>query len=439
MGIAREDLVMICCSDLSGQVRGKGVPARDLERHRRFGVGWTPSNVMINALGRIAATPFGALGDLHLVPVDGTEVALDLGDDAPPLRWTLGRIRTLDGEPWACCLRSLLERALAALESRAGLRLVAAFEHEFHKASLPCRTHDAYGLGRLYGLQGFVGDLLGALRANGLGPETFLPEYGPAQFEVTLEPAPALVAADRAVNLREITRAVARHHGTAVSFSPMVTPGFVGNGVHVHMSLADTEGRPVTYDPRAPYGLSRTAGAFAAGILRHARALSAVTAPSPVSYLRLRPHSWSAFFANLGANDREALLRICPYPLAADIDPAPRFNLEYRGGDAASSPYLHLAMLVFAGLAGIVDDLPTPTVTTEDPDGLGALGRAAKGIADLPRSLAEALDALEADATALAWLGPVLAEAYPMHKRAELQMVAERSEDDLVTLYAEVY
>ncbi len=78
------------------------------------------------------------------------------------------------------------------------------------------------------------------------------------------------------------------------------------------MSLLDSEGVPVAYDVDAPYGLSRTGGSSAAGILRHASALCALTAPSVVSYLRLEPHRWSSAWSNLGWRDREALVRICP-------------------------------------------------------------------------------------------------------------------------------
>jgi glutamine synthetase len=148
----------------------------------------------------------------------------------------------------------------------------------------------------------------------------------------------------------------------------VVTRGIVGNGVHIHFSFQDATGTPVTHDPAGPGGLSKPAAAFAAGILKYVRALCAVTAPSIVSYERLRPHSWSAFWGNLGLRDREALLRICPVPAAEDIDPAPRFNLEFRAADAAASPYLQLGMLVYAGLQGIRDGLPAPAIHDGDPE-----------------------------------------------------------------------
>jgi glutamine synthetase len=434
-----EDLILVGTSDIAGQLRGKGFPARELEARRRFGVGWTPTNIMINCLGRIPATPFGPRGDLLLVPVPEGEVVLDPGGDRPVERWFLGEVLELDGTPWACCPRAFLKRALAALEAEAGLRLVAAFEHEFHLEGAHHRSGDSYALSSMRSIAPFTRDYLATLRANGMPPDTFLPEYGPRQYEITVPPAPALEAADQAVKLREITRSVAERHGHRGSFSPVVTRGIVGNGVHIHFSFRTLDGQPATWDPAGPGGLSAAAASFAAGILRHAPALAAVTAPSVISYERLKPHSWSAFWTNLGLRDREALVRICPVPEAPDIDPGPRYNLEFRAADACASPYLQLGMIVQAGLEGLRACLPPPPILDGDPEDLDPAERARLGIGVLPRSLAEALDALEGDATARGWLGPVLAEAYLMHKRGEVAMMAEHDADAILRLYAEAY
>lgn len=435
----KDELILVGTCDIAGQVRGKGFPARELEARRRFGVGWTPTNIMINCLGRIPATPFGPRGDLFLVPAPEGEVVLERGDGGPVERWFLGDILTLEETPWDCCPRSFLKRALAALEAEAGLRMIAAFEHEFHLAGAIHRSGDSYALSSMRSIAPFTRDLLAALRRNGLEPDTFLPEYGPRQYEITIDPAPALEAADRAVKLREITRSIAERHGFSASFSPVVTRGVVGNGVHIHFSFQTLDGRPATYDPDGPGQLSPQAAAFTAGVLRHAAALCAVTAPAVISYERLQPNSWSAYWTNLGLRDREALVRICPLPTAADIDPRPRFNLEFRAADACASPYLQLGMLVHAGLEGLRAKLPAPPIQDGDPGALPDEERARLGIGILPRSLGEALDALDADATARGWLGPALAEAYRMHKRGEIAMFADCDADDMFRLYAEAY
>ncbi len=439
MTIERETIITVCCSDIAGQVRGKGFPARDMDNRRRFGVGWTPTNIMINCFGRIPATPFGAEGDLMLVPSAEGDITLDYGDGGPVERIVLGDILSMSGEPWDCCLRGVLKRALRTLKEETGLGLLASFEHEFWLDGGEERPGDSYAASTLRGLEPFIGDFVGALRANAIPPDTFLPEFGPRQYEITVDPADGLLAADQAVKLREIGRSVARRHGFHLSFSPVVTRGVVGNGVHIHFSLIDAEGRPVAYEAGKPGGLSDVGASFAAGILRHARALCAVTAPSVISYERLKPHSWSAYYANLADRDREALLRICPYPEIEGVDVARRYNLEYRGADATASPYLQLAMLVFAGLAGIRDGLPAPYISSGDPGTLGDDERARLGIQDLPRDLGEALDALEADAEAMAWLGPTLSKAYLMHKRGEIAMAAGKDADELCRIYARAY
>ena len=135
----------------------------------------------------------------------------------------------------------------------------------------------------------------------------------------------------------------------------------------------------------------------------------------------------------------EALLRICPYPESDDVDIAKRFNLEYRAADACASPYLQLAMMVYAGLEGLRENLPPPPITTGDPGDLTLAERERLGIAPLPRSLEEALAALQEDESAMAWLGPVLSEAYVMHKRGELGMTVGQDIDQLCQTYARAY
>ncbi|MBN9059082.1 MAG: glutamine synthetase, partial [Rhizobiales bacterium] len=284
-----------------------------------------------------------------------------------------------------------------------------------------------------------IGDYVGALRANGLQPDTFLPEYGPRQYEITVDPALALQAADEAVKLREIGRSVAKKHGYHLTFSPVVTRGIVGNGVHIHFSLIDKDGNPVMYDPAGPGKLSPVGASFAAGILKHGRAISAIAAPSAISYERLKPHSWSAYYLNLADRDREALLRICPYPEVEGVNVAKRYNIEFRGADATASPYLQLAMLIHAGLEGIRASLPAPYLSSGDPGTLSQAERDARGIGDLPRSLPEALQALEEDSVAMGWLGPVLSKAYLIHKRGEISMSEGIDIDELCRIYARAY
>lgn len=427
---------MICTSDFAGLLRGKGVPSADFERRVATGIGWTPTNVQITCFDTIAPSPYGALGDLVLRPDPATRALVPL-PDGRRLAFALGDIAELDGSPWECCTRAMLGDAAARLASEAGLELRASFEHEFMiGGGAPTAAFSLQGFAER---AGFAEALAAALAGAGIRPDSFLREFGPNQFEVTLPPAPAVAAADQAAVLREIVRLVARAQGAEATFTPLLSPAVVGNGVHIHLSLWDGAGRPVTHDPARPHGLSAAAGAFAAGILRHARALTALTAPSAISFRRLVPHRWSAAFTNLGAQDREATLRICPVSAREPEARARAFNLEFRAADAAASPHLALAALIHAGLAGIAAALPAPEPTAEDLAALAPEARAARGLARLPESLPEALAALAADPLLPRALPGRAAAIYDAHKRGELAHVAALDEAGLFAAYAAAY
>ena len=356
----REAFVFVCYSDFAGQVRGKGFPFRDMDARWERGVGWTPTNIMINCFGNTPATPWGGSGDLVLRPDPGGLVELDFGDDGPVERFVLSDVETLDGSPWAICPRHYLRSALAELGAKFGLRLRCAFEHEFTCIGVDPRVGAAYGIEALRSVGELPEVILAQLGSAGLEPESFHPEFSPGQFEVAGTAALGLEAADRAVKLRQIVRACCERKGLRACFSPIMRKGGVGNGVHVHLSLEDRDGHPVTYDAVQPEGVAEIAGRFAAGILAHGRALCAITAPSVISYERLRPNAWSASVTNMGPRDREAFIRICPVSEKPDADVADSFNLEFRAADAAATPYMALGAIVRAGLYGLSKELPSP-------------------------------------------------------------------------------
>ena len=328
----REELIFVGTCDIAGHVRGKGFPARELGGRKRKGIGWTHSNLMQTAFGPILDTPFGTGGDLMVVPDMSTEARVDFGDGSPPEHFFLGDIRNTDGSPWECCPREFLRRAVAALDAASGLHLIAAFEQEFVYSGVEDRPGHAYSLGAWRRQGGFGGSVVAALRAAGIKPDSFLPEYGPRQYELTIAPEPALKAADHAVIARELVRAAAfRFGGHRAIFSPMPVADGVGNGVHIHFSLHDASGAPVTYDAKGPLGLSEVAAQFCAGVLHHLPAIAAISAPSPVSYLRLTPNRWAPTAIDIVKQDRGAALRICPVFAATNAKKiAKTFNIEFR-------------------------------------------------------------------------------------------------------------
>jgi len=405
----REDLVFVGTCDIAGLVRGKGFPSLELPARRKTGIGWTHSNLMQTCFGPILDTPFGTGGDLMIVPDPTAEVHVDLRDGSAAEHFFLGDIRNPDGSAWECCVRAFLRRAVAALNAASGLELLAAFEQEFVYTGLEDAPGHAYSLSA-FRRQGVFGEMLmSAIRAANGTPDSFLAEYGPRQFEATVAPEAPLAAADLGVITREMARGAAFRLDSSAIFSPMPAPDGAGNGVHIHFSLNDASGVPATFDAGGPMGLSAAAMHFAAGILHHLPAMCAVTAPSPVSYLRLTPNRWAPTLADLKEQDRGGALRICPV-FGADgaKEKAAQFNLEFRVSDAAASPYMVLGALIFAGADGLARKLMLP----DEP-------------AALPHSLSEVLTLMEASAAVKTWFGPVFFEAYMRHKRSEAAYVAD--------------
>jgi glutamine synthetase len=427
--------VFIATCDLAGLVRGRGAPAEAHDSVLHSGLGWVPANLGLTAFDDIApGDVFGSTGDLRLMPDKSTGVELPADGDKPGVRLYLADQIQPDGTPWDCCPRTFLKRAIDDLHLATGLRVVASFEHEFVLGGLPMSA--PFSLRRHRDAEPFGTDLLRLLTACGLQPETWLPEYGEQQFEITVAPSDALKAADRAVLLRELVRDLAIRRGLSASFAPLQRPDGTGTGVHVHLSFLDADGNPTLFDASRPGRLSEMGARFAAGVLRHARALAAWTAPSPVSFLRLTPHRWSVGGIFLAERNREALLRICPTSSVSGTDPARQFNLEYRAADATANPWLTLGVLLRAGLAGLTGgvDYPDPVVWSEDVSEADLAD-----VPTLPATLDEALRALRDDQVVSSWFDPRLLASHLAVKRHELDTVAGMDDAQRVRKIADVY
>lgn len=424
--------VFVAIADLACQVRGRSVPAASLDGVMRGGVGWVPADLALDSFGALAPNVFGSTGDLRLMPDPETRVDIPGSESEPGVTVLLADQVNLDGTPWDCCPRTFARRALDDLRELTGLEVVASFEHEFMDLDL---TGGApFSFARHREAEPFGSELVTLLETVGLQPENWLPEYGPGQFEITLEPTDALTAADRAVLLKELIRDLARRRGRRVTFAPLVDPEASGNGVHVHLSLRDQDGRPVLHAPGAPAGLSEIGQRFAAGILTHARALLAFTAPSPTSYLRLTPHRWSAGGVFLAERNREALLRICPTSPVCRSAIEDQFNLEFRAADATANPWLVIGMLVRAGLQGIKESYEPAHVWPEQ-----VTEAELEGMETLPKDLEEALGDLQADQVVLSWLHPDLLATHLAVKHSELAALEGLSEDARCARVADVH
>lgn len=434
------ELASFVTTDIAGITRGRSFSAAEVEDYMRKGVGWVPANLALTPFDIIAdPNPWGSAGDLRIMPDPESKVRVTCLPGEEPLHFYHSDITDLKGEPWECCVRSFLKDTISAYEKEVGLKVISAVEQEFQIIGADWPQAPSFSL-RAQRRSGAFGSLLmSALQEAGAEPEMFLPEYGKDQFEVTCRPAPALVAADRAATIRSVTREVAANFGWHASFAPKIEPDGVGNGVHVHVSFTDLDGNPVTFDPSRPGRLSKVAGSFAAGVIRHLPALVAFTAPSIISYMRLVPHHWSSAFTCLGEKNREASLRICPTLDLPGSNPAKQFNMEYRAADACASPHLSMAVILRAGLEGIREGLEQPALVNEDPSDFSAEKMQSLGIRRLPSSLEEALEVLEADKLVTSWFSKDFLECYFSMKKLEIELVKGLSPEAACERYSAVY
>lgn len=434
-------MTTLVTTDLIGITRGRSFPTDELEHYQAAGCGWVPANSALTPQDIIASSnPWGAYGDLRLIPDPSSRVTVGSGPDvnAPALDFIHADIRETDGQAWGACPRTLLRDEIERYRDELGLQVNAAFEHEFNLHA-GVAEHAAFSLEAQRQGAEFGGWLLSALRAGGVEPEMFLPEYGKHQYEITCRPTLGVAAADRAVNVREITREIARQLGLELSFAPKTAAEAVCNGVHLHISLLDLAGQPMLYDAGTSNGLSSTGQHWAAGVLHYLPALCAFTAPTPLSYERLQPHHWSASYACLGQQNREAALRICPTVTLGGKSAAQQFNLEFRAMDATASPHLAMAALLIAGRLGIEQRLALNAITDEIPDSLNDEQRKARGIVALPASLSQALDCLRDSAAFNEWLPKPLLDTYYALKTEELALTEQLSPADLCEHYARLY
>jgi glutamine synthetase len=454
--LAPPELAALVCCDLGAIVRGRSVLAAELGAHLDAGVSWVPANQSLTPFGPLAdSTPFGSTGDLRLLPDPDTHVRVEADAPSSALELVLCDIVETDGRPWECCPRRFLRDALEELERELGARAVTSFEHEFQLLADPrCPSADPspgesqsldlppvppFSLEAQRRAEPFAAAVMGALLEAGAAPERFFSEFASHQFEIPVQAAEGLAGADRAVLFREVVREVARRHSQRATFAPLLDPAGPGNGVHIHLNLLDAAGDSLLYDPARPACLSELGGRFAAGILRHAGALSALSAPSPVSAVRLTPHRWGAGAVCVGLRNREALLRIPPLVTLGGGEPARQLRLEYRGADGAANPYLALGAIVRAGLDGVRAGFQAPPILDRDPAQLDPAEARRYGVGALPASLEDSLQALADDGTARGWLGPTLYDAYVGVKRAEIAAAADLDLGEVCRRYAAIY
>ncbi|MBN1259383.1 MAG: glutamine synthetase [Anaerolineae bacterium] len=328
-----------------------------------------------------------------------------------------------DGNPSPNDPRTALKRVLAEA-AKMGLTFNTGPEIEFfifeHSNHHPLRPvpHDIIGyfdFSPRDKAQQVRSEIVLALKALGINVEMSHHEVATGQHEIDFRYADALTSADNAVTFKYTVRAIAAAYDLYASFMPKPIYGINGSGMHTHQSLSDADGHNLFYDPESAHGLSSLAESFVAGQLAHARALSAILAPTVNSYKRLTPGYEAPVYICWAQLNRSALIRVP----ATSVNTAGSTRIELRCPDPSTNPYLAFAAMLAAGLDGIKKGLKPPAMVNEDIYHLSAEDLAKRKIAMLPATLAEALEALHANEVIRESLGGPIIDVFMRAKWAE--------------------
>lgn len=427
--------------DNNGIVRSRTVPVAELPAASRRGVGNTAAFAVFDSHDGITFAHEGLStpsGDVRLTPVLDGPLGVTAQSGLPGFAWVPGRQLTGDGEPWAYDQRAVLERQLDRAAD-AGYTFVAGFEMEMvvsheddpHEPTgdvVPAHRGPAYSANAMRDVSGFCRALLADLAADGIRIGQLHAEYGGSQVEMSLSPLPGVGAADAQVLARQTAHAAAQRHGLRLSFAPVTTLAGAGNGWHLHSSLSGPDGTNALAGD-GPHGLSPAGLGYVAGLLRELPGVTAVTAPSSGSLLRRRPGFWASAYGFWGVENREAAVRLVPPSALLGTEVT---NVELKASDASANPYLSLAVVLAAGLAGVADGAVPPDPIGEDVGTWSEERREAAGITALATTPERARADLLGSTLVRDVLGEDLLGAFVACRDADAAWAAPRTADEVV-------
>ena len=422
-------------TDVTGSVKSLDMPVSRLEDILNHGIWFDGSSV--EGFARIQES------DMRLTPDAETYAVLPWSPEGKRRARIFCNIFQPDGSPFDGDPRATLRKMLDKIAKRGWTYMVGP-EPEFFlfkrngQTSIHPVPHDVGGYFDFSANDEAVRvrtELMAALAGMGLQIEMGHHEVALGQHEIDFEYDDALRTADNVLTLKYTVKAIAAQNDLVASFMPKPIFGINGSGMHCHQSLFDADGRNLFYDEDDPYKLSKVAYGFIAGQLLHARALSAIVAPTVNSYKRLVPGYEAPVYVGWAQINRSALIRIPRYTMGREKS----VRAELRCPDPSANPYLALAAMLAAGLDGIDCGLNAPAPLNDiNVYHLTAEERAEKDIAELPGSLAEALRLLEEDAVLQDALGESTYESFRRAKWAEVEEYRTRVTDWEVERYLEV-
>jgi glutamine synthetase len=229
-----------------------------------------------------------------------------------------------------------------------------------------------------------------ALQQMGIRVEYSHHEVAPSQHEIDLRYLDALQMADTVMTYRVAVKEIARQNGVYATFMPKPMFGQNGSGMHVHQSLFKGS-KNAFFDGKDKYHLSSIARHYIAGIMRHAREMTAVTNQWVNSYKRLVPGYEAPVYVAWARRNRSTMVRVPMYKPGKEN----ATRIEYRSPDPACNPYLAFTVMLAAGLKGIAGKYPLPEPVEHDVFEMDEKARAKAGITSLPGNLFEALQEVQ--------------------------------------------
>ena len=406
----RVRFVRLWFTDVVGSMKSFSITPAELENALEEGMSFDGS--AIEGYTRVQEA------DMLAVPDPNTfELLPWRGDDAPVARMFCD-IQHFDGNPFEGDPRRVLKRNLEAARSHDYRFFVAPeMEYFYFRDEHGTELLDTAGFFDLT-TQDMATELrkqtILTLEAMGIPVEYSFHENGPSQHEIDLRHTDALSMADTVMTFRLVVKEVARANGVHATFMPKPIAGAFGSGMHTHLSLFEGESNAF-HDPGDEFGLSKTGKAFIAGLLHHAREITAVTNQTVNSYKRLVAGMEAPVYVCWARNNRSALIRV-PLPKRGHMDAT---RIEYRAPDPACNPYLAFSLMLAAGLRGVEEGYELAPEAANNIFEMSDTERHRAGIETLPTSLDEALEVMERSTLVQAALGEHVFEYFLRNKRKE--------------------
>jgi glutamine synthetase len=406
-------LIRLWFTDVLGQLKSIAISPAELEMVFEEGLQFDGSS--IDGFSRVQES------DVLARPDPSSFELLPWARDDEPTALMFCDIENLDGSPFEGDPRQVLRRNLDVAREK-GFTFFTAPEVEFFYFANGDPTSEPKPLDRASYFDLTTADVASDLRrrtlhmleALGIPVEYSFHEDSPSQHEIDLQYSEALSMADNVMTLRLVVRKVAMEAGVYATFMPKPLNGVQGSGMHTHLSLFEGEGNAF-HDPGDEYGLSKIARCFIAGLLVHAREITAVTNQLVNSYKRLNEGYEAPQYVSWARNNQSALVRV-PIPKRGKTAST---RIEYRAIDSACNPYLTYSLILAAGLKGIDESYDLPREAATNLFELTEGKRTELGIQALPSSLDVALDEMERSTLVREALGEHIFEWFLRNKRSE--------------------